>query len=171
MRGQLIGFAGYAKSGKNLAADLIREKDYSWEIVSFAGRLKQISSLLTGLDVRIFENKKDLYLHGWGMTIREFLQKLGTDAIRNHFHEDTWVNALLADYHQSDKWLITDVRFPNEANAIKQYGGKVIRINRDGIEPARGHSSETALDEYQFDYVIDNNSTVEELKQKLWSIL
>jgi len=107
MRGQLIGFAGYAKSGKNLAADLIREKDYSWEIVSFAGRLKQISSLLTGLDVRIFENKKDLYLHGWGMTIREFLQKLGTDAIRNHFHEDTWVNALLSDYHQSDKWLIT----------------------------------------------------------------
>lgn len=167
----LIGFAGYAKCGKNLAADLIKEYDSSWELVSFAGRLKQISSLLTGLDVRIFENKKELYLHGWGMTIREFLQRLGTDAIRNHFHEDTWVNALMSDYHQSDKWIVTDVRFPNEFYAIRQYGGKVIRINRDGVEPAGGHSSETALDGFPFDHVIDNNGTVEELKQKLWSIL
>ena len=59
-------------------------------------------------------------------------------------------------------WIITDVRFPNEAQAIKDRGGILIRINRDNGTRAidvNAHLSETALDDYDgFDYVIDNDS-------------
>lgn len=81
-------------------------------------------------------------------------------------------------------WIITDVRFPNEANAIKERGGINIRIERgqainlptdgSGIRDrilANQHPSETALDDYTFNYVIDNNGSIEELIQKVKEIL
>lgn len=82
-------------------------------------------------------------------------------------------------------WIITDVRFPNEAQAIKDRGGIIIRVNRPNQQitekygelnvtwtPAPGfdyveHPSETALDDYEFDHVIDNNGSIEELVEKV----
>lgn len=56
-------------------------------------------------------------------------------------------------------WVITDVRYPNEAEAIKNLGGILIRIDRN-TEFIDNHISETALDDYNgWDYVIDNNGT------------
>lgn len=69
------------------------------------------------------------------------------------------------------KWVITDVRFPNEADAIKERGGIVVRINRfhsvvrDHNIPE--HPSETALDNYSFDYVIDNDGSIDDLTEKV----
>lgn len=78
------------------------------------------------------------------MTPRLMLQLLGTDCGRKIIHPDIWVNALLKDYHPEKTylghgdykeyepdWIISDVRFPNEANAIKEKGGILIRINRN----------------------------------------
>lgn len=66
-------------------------------------------------------------------------------------------------------WIITDVRFPNEAQAIKDRGGIMIRIERPGVESHCGgqHPSETALDNYNFDYVIENEGSIDELIQKI----
>lgn len=93
------------------------------------------------------------------------------------------------DYEQIDcsNWIITDVRFPNEAQAIKDRGGVVIRVERDTPKvaalftrkdgstefiTAKEHPSETALDNYKdFDYVIDNNGTIENLIDKVQEIL
>lgn len=60
-------------------------------------------------------------------------------------------------------WIITDVRYPNEAKAIKDRGGILIRINRNtGFND--NHISETALDNYDgWDYIIDNNGTLTDL--------
>lgn len=66
-------------------------------------------------------------------------------------------------------WIITDVRFPNEAKAVKDRAGFIIRVNRG--EPISNHESETALDDYPFDYVIDNNGTIEELVKEVKYIL
>ena len=128
------------------------------------------------------------------LTPRKLLQLLGTEAGRQIIHPNIWVNALFADYvcddcgqkecptdeedtgqiiHRSfPNWIITDVRFPNEAQAIKDRGGILIRINRPQlIERDFEHLSETALDDYDgFDYVIENNSDsvadlVEQVKQ------
>ena len=74
-------------------------------------------------------------------------------------------------------WIITDVRFPNEAKAIKDRGGIVIRVNRTyytedkkyiiGYDPFETHPSETALDDYEFDYVIENDGSLDELITKI----
>jgi hypothetical protein len=66
-------------------------------------------------------------------------------------------------------WIITDVRFPNEAQAIKDRGGIIIRIERPGGESHCGgaHASETALDDYDFDIVINNDGTIDELIDKV----
>lgn len=149
------------------------------------------------------------------LTPRKLLQILGTDCGREIIHPNIWVNALFADYTKHQRyergteivgltdgetvvnyeipsieydfpnWIITDVRFPNEAQAIKDKGGIVIRVNRfkiitktlpDGTEcsfipnplfDGEEHPSETALDDYEFDHVIDNNGSLEELIEKV----
>jgi len=81
-------------------------------------------------------------------------------------------------------WVITDVRFPDEANYIKERGGILIKVVRDSEinrwkklddgthEYPEEHISETALDNYdKFDYVIDNNGTIEELIIKIKDVL
>ena len=74
---------------------------------------------------------------------------------------------------RESNWIITDVRFPNEAQAIKDRGGIVIRVNRLDVDkfttnfPQTLHPSETALDDYKFDHVIDNNGSLEELIGKI----
>ncbi len=138
------------------------------------------------------------------MTVREFLQKLGTEAVRDSIHVNAWVNALMSDYKDvmnattSDKgykewssgvfpnWIITDCRFPNEAQAIKTRGGIVVRVNRrveetytdvNGVKttivigPLDLHPSETSLDNWEFDYVIENNGTIEELTSEVKDML
>jgi len=106
------------------------------------------------------------------MTVRQFLQELGTDACRNKLHPNTWVNALMADYKPSvvgftslgedsysePNWIITDTRFPNEAQAIKNAGGIVIRVDRPGVTAINAHPSETSLDNWNFDHKIMNGS-------------
>jgi hypothetical protein len=68
-------------------------------------------------------------------------------------------------------WVITDMRFPNEALAVKGRGGITIRINKQGVGPARNHISETALDDYDFDYVINNDSSLSDLSKQLTRII
>lgn len=120
------------------------------------------------------------------MSVREFLQKLGTDALRDGLHLNVWVNALFADYvpeklcgcetecrcmFKIPNWIITDTRFQNEAIAIKNKGGIIIRVERPGIKAVNDHPSETALDNWNFDYKILNNSDISDLKEKVSDIL
>ena len=112
-------------------------------------------------------------------TVRGFLQRLGTEAIRDGIHPNTWVNALMADYNPEGfwpeaawktkipNWIITDCRFPNEAQAIKDRGGLVIRVTRPGENLADLHPSETSLDSWTFDFVLDNSGTIAQLKDNV----
>jgi hypothetical protein len=150
-----------------------------WEIKKFAGKLKQIASLLTGVDVEKFEDQefKQQYMsEEWNnpnpviyengnkawmpMTYREFLQRLGTEAMRDGLHTNVWVNALFADYKKDivyyplteeqieynskqngpvpsvnqkldyPNWIITDMRFPNEMEAVELREGVTIKVVR-----------------------------------------
>ena len=109
-------------------------------------------------------------------TPRILLQQIGTDLFRNQLHPNTWVNATFANY-QDNNWIITDMRFPNELEAIKKRNGITIRINRGLIERTGKmiqepeHISETALDNAKFDYVIENDGTIEELIEQVKKIL
>jgi hypothetical protein len=92
------------------------------------------------------------------------LQKLGTEAMRNGLHTNAWVNATFANYDYYSKWLITDVRFPNEAAAIIEKGGLLVRLHRNS--ETGDHPSETALDNYDFQIVIENTGSLTDLIDK-----
>lgn len=187
----LIGISGKIGSGKDTAAEIIQHLTnpmkldmFPYEVKKFAGKLKTIASILTGIPVEKFEDqefKKQYLGEDWNyqidkfnpiqkMTVRELLQKLGTDALRDGLHNNVWVNALLAEYNENSNWLVTDTRFPNEAKAIKDLGGVVLRIERSTCQLGT-HPSETALDDYTFDYVIHNNGSKEDLEKELVKFL
>ena len=191
MNKDLIGISGKAGSGKNTVASFLQDIDSSFEQKAFAAKLKKIASILTGEPIQNFEDqefKKEFLGDEWStyveampfadltktnmelrMTVREFMQKLGTDGLRENLHPNVWVNALFADwrgpkmdeYHPS-KWIITDVRFPNEYEAIKDRGGIILRVERTGLE-LMDHSSETLLDNHHFDYIIYNDGSIPDL--------
>ena len=282
----LIGISGKKRSGKNTVASTIQYliwksrvesgettslnitlKDFidsplilaaksRYEQKSFAGKLKQIVSLLTGVPVKDLEkeeiknstlpeewwywymeleggyspvildykttSKKELKKYN-GLklikpTYRQILQQLGTNLLRDKFHPNVHINGLFADYKIKDnllegevrklreedliypKWILTDPRFPNEIEKIKEYNGIIIRIERDtelrfpelwskfqnqnkydswdnylksiGKFDVVYHKSEIALDSYtEFDYVIHNDSDLESLIEKVRKIL
>ena len=176
------------KSPINLAESTLKEYSINqwwlegesgWEQKGFADKLKEVASLLTGIPIEKFhdQNFKLTNLppqwnnHGMPMTVREFLQKLGTDALRDGLHPNTWVNALMSEYKPDLNWIITDCRFINEANAVKKENGIIVRVNRMGIVPVNDHSSETGLDGYEFDHVIENYGNFNDLVLKVQALL
>lgn len=164
-----------------------------WRIKKFAGKLKEIASLLTGVPAYSFEDQdfKKLDMNPeWGMTYREFLQKLGTEAMREGLHTNVWVNALFADYTPNWKfegegiliddvslvkkypnWIITDMRFENELEAVVKHKGIAIRVVRPGRTLTGTHPSEIALDGFIMHYEIINDGTIEDLIEKVREIL
>jgi hypothetical protein len=164
--------------------DVGNEGYHPWQIKKFAGKLKQIASLLTGIPVEKFEDQefKKLDMNSeWGMTYREFLQRLGTEAMREGLHTNVWVNALFADYKAIERipekrmsimpnWIITDMRFPNEMEAVVEKGGLTIRVVRPGTSTGT-HPSEIALDGHTMHYEIINDGTIEDLVEKVKEIL
>ena len=110
-------------------------------------------------------------------TIRDIMQVLGTDLLRQGFNNNIHVAATLGSIKENEKAIITDMRFPNELEAIKKHNGITIRVNRGLIERTGKmiqepeHISETALDDAKFDYVIENNGTIEELIEQVKKIL
>ena len=233
--GKIIQYLTDATNTKNLSfTEWCIVNEYSnhhmWSIRKFAGKLKQMVSLLTGISVEDLEKQevKDMVLgeewasYAWAymtgrvyekcskeeylsklpdtdfkvqriaMTVRQMLQQLGTEAVRNNIHPNAWVNALFADYIPIDpdkrasmgnvidysacefpKWIITDMRFPNEYEAVKARKGITIRVIRDYVlsggpeDPKNLHSSETALDNQTFDYEIQNSSSIEYLIEQV----
>ena len=156
---------------------------------SFSAPLKEISHGLFGLTYDqchgTDEQKNTLTGIRWGdlptpnkrskkkkMTAREFLQYFGTDVCRA-MYEDIWVDRCLTDiaFEQPLLAIIDDCRFPNEATAIKNVGGKVVRLTRSPHKDS--HKSESALDGWGgFDAVIDNQDmNIQETAESLINIL
>jgi cytidylate kinase len=129
----------------------------NWKIKKFADNLKDIACMMIGCTREQLEDqefKKTLLGPEWRyydeagssceMTVREFLQKLGTEAMRNGLHENVWVNSFMSDYKPDTytrvnvtyiasklpNWIITDTRFPNELAAAKAKEGITIRVRR-----------------------------------------
>lgn len=134
-------------------------------------------------------------------TIRFLLQFIGTNLFRNQLHPEIWVNSLMSEYKpqwieetkvywkerlsEYPNWIITDLRFPNEMEAVKNRGGITIRVNRPcnicggsgyhkmscPVSKSGEHLSETSLGKAEFDYVIENSGSIEELIEKVRIIL
>lgn len=117
-------------------------------------------------------NPEGLQLVDELLTPRKILQLLGTEGGRDVIHPNIWVNATLGDIRPDDKVIITDARFPNEVEGIKKKNGIVVRIIRPSKVSTSTHPSETSLNDYtNWDYVIVNDGTLEELEEKVKTML
>ena len=178
----IIGISGKAGSGKDTAAKMLEvlyaNPDISYEdfanrryknvadilIVHFADALKETAQVLFRLgewETNTQEGKKTT-INWIGKTVRELLQGIG-QGLRDAIDFDLWVKILFANTKGWSNYIIADVRYPNELEAIKKRNGILLRIDRKGAG-AGNHSSETALDNYkEWDVHIENNGSIEDL--------
>lgn len=170
---KIILISGRAGNGKDATATLmsgILEAEGKRVLVThYADLLKFILTKFFGWD-----GQKDE--HG-----RYLLQHVGTDVIRKQ-NPDFWVDFIITLMkYFSDEWdyvLIPDARFPNEIERWKEEGFDVttVRVVRPEFESAltakqMNHPSETALNDYPFDYVITNDGTLKELRERAEMVL
>jgi len=185
----IIGICGLIGSGKGTVADILVEH-YGYKKLSFADKLKDGVANVFGWDremlegdsdkSRVWRERKDEFWTaetGTVVTPRLVLQLFGTECMRNGFYDGIWVS--LVKKHIIDNpgnYVIPDVRFDNEANMIKSIHGEVWRVRRGadpvwfrmyqdiGVEPKDVHPSEWKWANVDFNNVIDNNGTIEQLK-------
>ena len=166
--------SGYARSGKDTVAELLC-LNYGYKRVSFADPMRQALYVLSPkLDniVRLSEYVDD---YGWDVAkqnqeVRRLLQVFGTEVGRKMFGLDFWIDIALKDLSGDTQVVISDVRFPNEADAIAKLGGSVWRINRKNHSAVNGHASEHAMDNYMFNHVIYNDGTLDDLSDEVFML-
>lgn len=185
----LVGFHGCKGVGKDTAADFLVAR-HNFVKLPFAGPLKQAVANLFGISLAQVDKYKDndgnsidlvsviLEICGsdgkrmsqYDFSWREFLQRFGTEMGRQTFGQNFWVErwheSFLKHRAVAQSVVVTDVRFPNEAAAIRQLGGMVIQIKREGHEPD-GHASEIPLPPSWINQTIYNDGTFEDLRAEV----
>ena len=144
----IIGIAGFQGSGKDTIADYLCNI-YGFKRDSFAATLKDAVAAVFGWDRELLEGRtkesrawREQVDEWWAtrlgmpnLTPRLVLQKWGTEVARTAWHDDTWIASLENKLNKAhNDIVITDVRFPNEIQAVRNAGGIVIRVVR-GPEP------------------------------------
>lgn len=195
----IIGIIGKAGAGKDTVAEMIIE-EYSisktnvsdskikrpvsyrpFNIAKFADGLKRSCAAITGLQSDYFYDRSNYgyVIYSLGITVRELMQKVGT-GLRETVDKDIWVKTALMKCAQNLNYVFTDVRFPNEVEAIRNLGGMIIHIIRNDYEDeslkseeSKNHISETALDNYPINANITvlNNGDLEDLRKMVKQIV
>ena len=173
-----VGLAGFARSGKDsVGAVLVSEgfvrRSFATPMRQALCRLNPLVDTVNG----VMPLMDALYLLGsWeGLKerapgVRVLLQRFGTDVGRELFGEGFWVEQAFRGLGD-ESVVFTDVRFPNEAEAIRGRGGVVWNVVRPGVGVANGHVSESALAGFVFDETILNDGSLEDLRGKVLSCL
>lgn len=205
----IVGLVGLIGSGKGTVASSLVE-NYSFRQDSFASTLKDACSMIFDWPRHMLEGDtkesrewREIVDTWWAdkLGIERFsprlaLQLVGTDALRNHFHEDIWFLSLANRVRKNSERdvVISDARFPNELAFIKENNGVIVRVKR-GPDPDwysiaaaanRGdadsknimasvypnvHFSEWAWAGTEVDYVVDNNGSLEDLQNNINSLI
>lgn len=182
MSGKLIGITGYARSGKDeLAKSLFLRGNYRPMAMSDALRemAMVLDPILTDGDEEWYSLSQTIMREGYTEAkkhkgVREYLQILGTNAVRNILGEDSWVAAaerqFVSSLAEGSNVTVTGIRFPNEVNMIKRYGGTMIKVLREGTGPVNQHVSDD-IDNLPVDVVIFNNGTLQDLANEAQKFL
>jgi hypothetical protein len=173
----LIGLGYKARVGKGEVAGYLC-KHFGFTEMSFAGKLKQACAIIFGLsECQLYGNMKEILDPFWRDTPRNIMQKVGTECMRKGYRDDVWVQALKRDVcgvgglaHQSRNCVVSDVRFPNEAEAIKSWGGVLVRVIRPDAPwiTTPQHASETSLEGWRgWDHILDNGGDLPQLYARI----
>jgi len=203
----IIGICGFIGSGKDTIADyLVNFHEFRRE--SFASTLKDAVSAVFGWDRTLLEGRtkearewREQVDPWWAerldmptLTPRWVLQYWGTEVCRKSFHDDIWIASLENKLRNSkDHVVISDCRFPNEIQSIRNAGGIIIWVKRgelpdwyqyavaanqlgsnmalNELKMRKIHASETAWVGTEFDHTIENDGTVADLYTKIASVI
>lgn len=171
----IIGLLAKKRHGKDTIADYLVEH-HGFRKLHFADPLKNIcKELYKFSDEQLNGNLKDVVIVEHcnrgviGRTPRSFFKDHGMEQ-RNKLGEDFWIEHMKGRM-ENGNIAIADVRFQNEVNAIKEWGGIVIKIVRD-LDNDDFHQSEVEIDRVDnYDYEVFNDGTIEELYEKIENIL
>ena len=170
----IIGLCGPAGAGKNTVSDFLAE-DYGFKSVSFAEPIYRAVSEITGLSVEQLQDRqtKEEPIEWLGVSPRVLLQTLGTDWGRNTIKHDMWIR--LAMSKVDGDTVITDVRFDDEAEAIKAAGGEVWHVSRPCGNCCKGdaasHPSEQGVSQSLIDVSLANDGTIADIRAKVFEEL
>ena len=169
----LIGITGSAGSGKDSLADKIINK-YSGAIkIAFADPLKLACKELFQLscDQLYVRQEKEKIDPRWNKSPRELFQIIGSDLLRDRFDEDIFIKSTrekIKKLSQEHKIIIvTDCRFENETQLIRDMGGIVIHLKRPNIKRINDHISENPVKIMTGDIELVNNSTIDKLLEEI----
>jgi hypothetical protein len=186
----LVGIVGLISSGKGTVADRLVQK-HGFRKDSFAKSLKDAVSSMFNWNREMLEGKTDesrawrekpdefwSKRFGKEVTPRWVLQYFGTEVMRQGMHDAIWIDSCIARY-DGKPTVIADTRFENEIKTIREMGGKILLVKRGqdpdwftdyvegNVEPKNVHLSEYAWAKSDYDYLITNNGTLEELHQQI----
>jgi len=154
----IIGLAGPAGVGKSYLATKLKRITHG-ELFSFAGNIR-MGLYMMGLSINYEDKRAPVYN---GKSTRDLMRSLGTEWGREKVGQDIWVDLLMARIDQCESYLviIDDVRFPNEAHAIRNRCGIVVELSREGIAYEGSHVTEDGLDPSCIDLRLDCANTDE----------
>lgn len=175
----IIGITGFARSGKDTIGQYLVENK-GFVRVAFADAVRDAVYTLNPDVYSEEENTWETVQYivdtiGWDRAkteygeIRRLLQVMGTEVGRMLFGPNVWVNIADKKMLDADDYVITDVRFENEAEFVRSLGGIVVRVTRSGVEAINKHSSE--MIDFDWDFEIENDGTIEELYAQIDNLL
>ena len=172
MKPLIIQLLGQARSGKDWTASQFKtyfeSQGKSVEIMSYAAPMKRIAATLFGISLEQLDVAKNnpatypIYCGEYGRDyletdFRQFLQRLGNDAIKPEFGDDVWANLAKVNIDKStaDIIIMPDCRFTVE---LSEVGGTTVRIINNSLPPPMNHPSELELLNYVTHYSLDNTN-------------
>ena len=165
----IIGLTGYAQSGKDSVANILVE-NYGYQRIAFADPIRDLLYATNPMLKEGYRVKGLVDVYGWDRVkvdypeARRLLQELGVGA-RKVFGDMFWVKQALRQLEVEGNFVITDVRYPNEAKAIREHqGSQIWRVKRSGVDAVNSHESESAMEGEKVDQIFVNNGTLEDLK-------
>jgi len=173
----LIGLGHYSRTGKDSFADYLMaavtqranlrvvKRSLSWKLKQIAYDLYTWAGMQPPehYETKEGEKDRDVTLPALGMTPVELWVALGTKAIRNNVYDRTWLDYLLTTDHKANVLIVPDIRFPNEAAAIKEVGGVLIKIVRPGYGPRKTVADRALVGYDGWDYVLGSEGTMQAL--------
>jgi hypothetical protein len=165
---KVILINGLKRSGKDFSGDILLKKLPNSKKIAFADNMKKIISETLGITLRELEDYKNNYYYiktpDSSLSFRELLQRFGTEAMKPVFGNDVWARLVKDEILKSsaDYIIISDFRFLVEYETLKDLDtlGAIklvtLKINDNNLQNKDTHISENELNDFEFDYQIDN---------------
>lgn len=174
----IIALTGKKRHGKDSAAKIIQKYSTTRCVtLSFAKPIKEALSIIHCIPLKYFDDDdlKEAIIPEWNRTPRELAQWLGTEVYRMQFDNDTWLKNMkmrMDSYYQTNQdvlFIITDCRFNNEAEFIRNLGGTIWKVDANVRVPPSGdsHASERGIDDDYVSDFLDNNGSIDMLDEQI----